>query len=72
MTTRTSLPPLQASLAWHAFTSDRLVRDYGQEWDGQLGFRVDRTRFLVKYARYDADLFGADTDKFWFQIEWSL
>ena len=66
------LPALQASIAWHAFTSDRLVRDYGQEWNAQLGFRVDRTRFLLKYARYDADRFGADTDKFWFQIEWSL
>jgi len=67
-----ALPALQASLAWHAFTSDRLVRAYGQEWDAQLGFRVHRTRFLVKYASYDADRFGADTDKFWFQIEWSL
>jgi len=67
-----SLPALQASLAWHAFTSDRLVRAYGQEWDAQLGFRLNRTRFLVKYAGYDADRFGADTDKFWFQIEWSL
>lgn len=67
-----SLPAFQASLAWHAFTSDRLVRAYGQEWDAQLGFRVHRTRFLLKYASYDADRFGADTDKFWFQIEWSL
>ena len=49
-----------------------LVRAYGQEWDAQLGFRVHRTRFLLKYASYDADRFGADTDKFWFQIEWSL
>ena len=66
------LPGLQASVTWHGFRSDRLGRDYGSEWDAQLGFRIRRARLLVKYADYRADGFATDTRKFWLQLEWSL
>ena len=66
------LPGLQAGITWHQFRSDRLGRDYGSEWDAQLGFRIRRARLLVKYANYDADGFATDTEKIWLQLEWSL
>ena len=66
------LPGLQAGITWHGFTSDRLGRDYGSEWDAQLGFRIRRARLLVKYANYQADGFATDTEKVWLQLEWSL
>ena len=71
------LPDLSLALAFHRFESDRLGLAYGDEWNAQLGFRLNGVALLAKFARYDrnggADFAGdADTRKFWLQLEWSI
>ena len=66
------LPGLNFGLALHRFGSAVGGIDYGFELDASLGFRIAPLAVLLKYARYDAEGFGADTTKFWVQLEWSL
>lgn len=65
-----ALPGLSAAVVYHDFKSDAGSVDYGSEWDAQLGFKVLNTGVLLKYADYDADGFGVDTQKLWVQLEW--
>jgi hypothetical protein len=56
--------------AWHDFGSTVGGIDYGREWNALASFPVARHFALTaKLARYEADAFGADTTKLWFQIE---
>ena len=53
----------------HWFDAEKGSADYGTEFD----FQISRTLFehftvAVKYARYDAEDFGTDTDKLWFTV----
>lgn len=66
-----ALPGLNAAVVYHDFQSDAGSVDYGSEWDAQLGFKVRKTSLLFKYADYDANGFGVDTQKFWVQLEWA-
>jgi hypothetical protein len=66
------LPGLNFVLALHRFDSAVGDIDYGFELDASVGFRIAPFGVLFKYARYEADGFGADTTKFWVQLEWSL
>ncbi|MCL6684126.1 alginate export family protein [Sphingomonas alba] len=66
------LPGLNANIAFHQFDSDKGSVDYGTEWDASAGFKIGKAGILFKYADYDAQQFGVDTRKFWFQLEWSL
>ena len=61
-----------ATVVYHDFDSDRLVRDYGHEWDAQIvaKFRKKFT-FILKYADYHAETFATDTKKFWASIEYA-
>jgi hypothetical protein len=61
-----------ATVVYHDFDSDRLVRDYGHEWDAQIvaKFRKKFT-FILKYADYKAETFATDTKKFWASIEYA-
>jgi hypothetical protein len=34
--------------------------------------RHGRTTFTARYARYRADTFAIDTDKFWLSLDWAL
>lgn len=64
-----ALPGLKAGVTYHKFESDFGDLDYGDEWDASLGFKIGRVGLLAKYARYDADGFSVDTEKFWLQAE---
>ena len=65
--------PLTFNVVWHRFTSDRLVRPYGSEWDLQLGFKPARQlAATIKFASYQADGFATDTRKLWLQLDYAL
>ncbi len=61
-----------AAVSYHRFESDFGNVDYGSEWDASLGFRIGPVNLLAKYANYNADSFGVDTEKFWLQAEWGF
>ena len=68
-------PPIAAvglSATWHRFESDRLDQHYGNELDLLASLRRGRSTLSARYARYRADAFGTDTDKFWLTLDWSL
>ena len=60
------------TVAYHHFTSDRLVHHYGEEWDLLGTARVGRALFSARYADYHADAWMTDTRKFWLSVDWSL
>ena len=68
----TRLGPLIVSAAWHRFDSDRLGLHYGNEVDLLASLRRGRATFSARYARYRADAFATDTDKFWLSLDWAL
>ncbi len=61
-----------AMVVYHEFDSDFGSMSYGSEIDAQVGFKVGPVGLLVKYANYDADEFGVDTEKVWLQAEYSF
>jgi hypothetical protein len=63
------LPGLKADLTYQEFASDIGGLDSGSEWDASLGFKLGPVALLAKYANYDAEGFGIDTEKFWLQGE---
>ena len=63
---------VSAAIAWHQFDSARGALNYGSEWDASFGFKVGSVGILAKYARYDAEDFGTDTEKFWLQAEYAF
>lgn len=67
-----AIPGLNASVFYHKFESDVGNVDYGEEWDAQIGFKLMKTGVLLKYANYDAEGFGVDTEKFWVQLDWAF
>jgi hypothetical protein len=67
-----ALPGLNAQFVWHTFDSDFGDTHYGNEWDASIGFKLGPMGLLAKYAAYEADLLGADTEKFWLQAEYSF
>ena len=64
-----ALPGLNAAVTYHRYESDIGSVHFGDEWDASLGFKVKRFAVLAKYADYNAAGFGADTRKFWLQVE---
>lgn len=62
---------LTLQAVWHRFRSDRLSRHYGDEIDLLASVKVKRTMLSARYARYDASRLGADSSKFWLQLDWS-
>jgi len=72
-----ALPGLNATLMRHSFDSDTGNRNYGDEWDASLGFKLGQVAFLAKYANYRRHGlrdFAADqdTEKFWLQAEFTI
>jgi hypothetical protein len=69
------LGPLQAvnlQATWHRFTSDRLVRHYGNELDLLASGKLGRYTLSARYAGYDADRFATRTRKLWLQLDWGF
>lgn len=67
-----AIPGLRVAVTYHSFDSDFGGVDYGSEWDALLGFKIGPVEVLAKYAKFNADLFGVDTEKFWLQAEISF
>ncbi|WP_271411243.1 alginate export family protein [Pseudomonas sp. Q1-7] len=70
-----SLPLLGGSLQvwYHDFRADQGGAHYGKELDLAYSRPIPQIKNLsamAKYARYDADQFGVDTDKFWLQLQY--
>jgi hypothetical protein len=63
---------VSAQAIYHRFTSDRLVRGYGDEIDMLASGKLGKTVLSVRYARYEAGGFATDTRKFWLQADWAL
>ncbi|MNQ19963.1 hypothetical protein D3C85_330390 [compost metagenome] len=61
--------------AWyHDFRAEEGSSQYGEELDLSYGRAIPGIKGLtglVKYARYAADEFAVDTDKFWVQLQYS-
>lgn len=62
--------------AYHAFAADEStpsLDDYGREIDVSAAMALaGKLSGQLKWARYSADDLGADTDKLWLQLEYSL
>ena len=59
--------PGKITLAYHQY-SDAIsngIGDYGTEFDVAYGMKFGKKYAMVKYATYDSDGFGVDTDKLW-------
>ncbi|MCJ8168863.1 alginate export family protein [Atopomonas sediminilitoris] len=72
-----SMPLLGGNLqAWyHDFRAETGSSHYGEEFDIAYGHAVPWVKgmsALVKYAHYDADDFGVDTQKLWLQLQYTL
>ena len=57
---------------YHAYRSDRASRAYGDEIDLLASAKFGKVTASTRYARYRADSFATDTDKFWLQLDWTL
>lgn len=67
--------PLKAptiSFAYHRFDSDRLNVRYGEELNALVTAKVGKFGLAARFAHYDARNFGANTDKVWLQLDWSI
>ena len=62
-----AIPGLKAAVTYHEFDSDVGGIDYGSEVDAVLSFKLGKFGILAKYASYNANGFGVDTEKFWLQ-----
>ncbi|WP_052215804.1 alginate export family protein [Sphingomonas sp. ERG5] len=60
------------SATYHRFDSDRLGQHYGDEWDLLASVKRSHATVSARYARYRADSFATDTDKFWLEFGWTL
>jgi len=63
---------LNALVAYHNFDSDVGGISYGDEIDAVLSFKVKKANILLKYANYQADGFGVDTERFWIQAAYKF
>ena len=63
---------ISTAVTYHNFDSDKGGISYGDEWDASAAFKLGPLNALVKYADYNADLFGVDTKKLWLQLGYSF
>lgn len=63
---------MNAQIVYHQFDSDVGSVEYGHEWDASIGVKAGDIGLLAKYARYRAEGFATDTDKFWLQAEYKF
>jgi len=63
---------ITVSAIYHRFESDRLDQHYGDEIDLIATTKRGKWTFLLKYADYRAEDFGADTQKLWASVEWAF
>ncbi|NBC36654.1 alginate export family protein [Novosphingobium sp. FSY-8] len=68
----TALPGFTYALTYHWFGSDIRSQKYGDELNASIGIKTGKVSWLVKYADYRAQGFGANTKKFWLQAEYAF
>lgn len=67
------LGPVKLMGAFHQFDSDTGSLEYGHEWDAQISAKPrDDLTIIAKYADYSADTFSVDTQKVWFEIDYTF
>ena len=66
------LTTFTATLVYHEFEADFGGLNYGSEFDASLGFSAGPIGIVAKFASYNADGFGVNTDKFWLQAGYSF
>lgn len=59
---------IKIAAAYHDFSSDIGSVQYGTEVDAEASFKLSLFDAAVKYANYNADAFGVDTEKLWFRL----
>ncbi|WP_461517511.1 alginate export family protein [Porticoccus sp.] len=58
---------------YHDFSADEGSADYGEEFDAVASYPINKNLSVeLKYAMYDADEFGVDTDKVWFSVNYTF
>ena len=59
--------PGKITLVYHEYSDadSNGIGDYGTEFDVAYGMKFGKKYAMVKYATYDSDGFGVDTDKLW-------
>jgi hypothetical protein len=68
-TAKTKVNGVKLSATYHDFSSDVDNMDYGSEVDLAAAYAFNKNyNVLVKFASYNADDFGTDTDKVWVQL----
>lgn len=63
---------ITATVLYHDFSSDVGSINYGNELDAEVGFKFRQIAVGIKYANYNAKSFGADTEKVWLSLGYSL
>lgn len=63
---------LNASVIYHDFNSDVGSINFGDEIDAALTFKVKVVNIGFRYANYNAQNFGVDTERFWFRLGYSF
>ena len=58
---------------YHDFRAEEGGLDYGSEWDLIATYALNKSLSTsVKYANYQRDQFGVDTEKLWFSLQYSF
>ncbi|WP_443970064.1 alginate export family protein [Sphingobium sp. CR28] len=66
------LDAIGLTVAYHHFTSDRIMRVYGDAWNLLATAKIGHALFSARYADYHAKAWLSDTRKIWLTVDWSL
>lgn len=69
--TLAGLEGVRFGAAYHDFNADSGASDYGKEIDLLAAAKWRELTLTLKYADYNANTFGTDTRKFWFQVDYA-
>jgi len=68
ITAKTKLNGIKLAATFHDLSSNEGSIDYGTEIDLVAAYKFNSYNFLVKFASYNADELGTDTNKLWLQV----
>jgi len=63
---------LNTTSFYHVLSADKGGANYGSEFGFVASAKIDKVNVTLKYADYNADGFGTDTSKLWFQLDFAL
>jgi hypothetical protein len=68
-TVASKIGPVKLALTYHDFKAEEGSDDYGSEVDFVATYPINKQLSAqLKYASYNADSYGVDTDKLWFTV----